>query len=123
MPLQLRENSSIRCTSHSVRSGSWPIRNCDISASMIVRIVGRVGPGASPTPTTPSSVWISTTSPDADSRVPPGHLSGSRIGVRTAVVWMLVILTEDRYTRPTLRDCQPFGYCQQSQVMRATDRG
>ena len=60
---------------------------------MIVLMVGSVGPGASPTPTIPSSVWISTSSPEADSRVPPGQTRGSRIGVRTATVWMLVILT------------------------------
>jgi hypothetical protein len=62
---------------------------------MIVLIVGRVGPGASPTPTIPSSVWISTSRPEADCRVPPGQTRGSRIGVRTATVWMAVILTED----------------------------
>src|SRR5688500_3481064 len=60
---------------------------------MIVRIVGSVGPGASPMPTIPASVSIWTSSPEADSRVPPGQTSGSRIGVRTAVVSTLVILT------------------------------
>ena len=53
---------------------------------MIVWIVGSVGPGASPSPTMPSSVWISTSSPEADKRVPPGQTSGSRIGVRTGTV-------------------------------------
>ena len=61
---------------------------------MIVLIVGNVGPGASPTPTTPSSVWISTRSPEAERRVPPGQTRGSRIGVRTETVSMLVIFTE-----------------------------
>ena len=66
IPLQLRENSSIRCTSHSVRSGSCPTRNCVSSCSMTVWMVGSVGPGASPIPETPSSVWTSTISPEAD---------------------------------------------------------
>ena len=61
---------------------------------MIVWIVGSVGPGASPTPTSPSSVWIWTSRPDAECLVPPGQTSGSRIGVRTAIVSTLVILTE-----------------------------
>jgi hypothetical protein len=39
----------------------------------------------------PSSVKISTTRPEADSRIPPVHLSGVRIGVRTAVVFTLVM--------------------------------
>ena len=60
---------------------------------MIVLIVGSVGPGASPIPTSPSSVWISTSRPEAECRVPPGHTSGSRIGVRTGTVSILVILT------------------------------
>ena len=60
---------------------------------MIVRIVGSVGPGASPTPTMPSSVWISTSRPEAERRVPPGQTRGSRIGVRTGIVSILVILT------------------------------
>ena len=62
---------------------------------MIVLIVGSVGPGASPMPEMPSSVCTSTTSPEADWRTPPGHVSGSRMGVRTAVVVTLVILTGD----------------------------
>ena len=70
------------------------MRNCVSSASMIVWIVGRVGPGASPTPTSPSSVWIWTSRPDAECLVPPGQTSGSRMGVRTAIVSVLVILTD-----------------------------
>jgi len=53
-------------------SGSCPTRNCVCSASMFVLMVDRAEPGASPTPTIPSSVWISTSSPDGDKRVPPG---------------------------------------------------
>jgi len=49
------------------------------------------GTGASPTPTSPSSVRISTMSPDADVRMPPVHFNGSRKGTRTAVVCTLVI--------------------------------
>jgi len=62
------------------------------SRSMMVWIVGRVGPGASPTPTRPSSVNTSTMSPEADSLIPPVHLSGALSGVRTAVVWIRVTL-------------------------------
>ena len=58
---------------------------------MIVWIVGSVGPGASPTPTRPSSVRISTMRPEADVRMPPVHFSGSRKGTRTAVVCTLVM--------------------------------
>jgi hypothetical protein len=36
-------------------------------------------------------VKISTIRPDADSRIPPVHFSGARIGVRTAVVAIRVI--------------------------------
>ena len=75
---------------------------------MIVWIVGSVGPGASPTPTSPSSVWIWTSSPDAECLVPPGQTSGSRMGVRTAIVSTLVILTEMDRLRRAGRDCQPF---------------
>ena len=39
----------------------------------------------------PSSVSISTMRPEADSRIPPVHFSGSRSGTLTAVVWILVI--------------------------------
>src|SRR5438477_4417120 len=53
-------------------------------------IAGSVGPGASPTPTIPSSVATSTTRPEADSRIPPDHFSGSTSGTRTAVVFTLV---------------------------------
>ena len=60
---------------------------------MIVRIVGSVGPGASPIPQIPSSVSTSTTSPEAARRTPPGQVSGSRMDVRTAVVVTLVICT------------------------------
>ena len=42
-------------------------------------------------PTMPSSVSISTIRPEADSRMPPVHFSGSRSGTLTAVVWTLVI--------------------------------
>ena len=69
---------------------------------MIVWIVGSVGPGASPIPTIPSSVWIWTSSPDADCLVPPGQTNGSRIGVRTAIVSTLVILTERDRLRPRM---------------------
>ena len=41
IPLQLREYSSSRWTSHSMRSGSSPTRNCANSRSMIVWIVGQ----------------------------------------------------------------------------------
>ena len=74
-----------------MRSGSSPTRNCRSSRSTIVWITGSVGPGASPTPTMPSSVSISRMRPDADSRMPPVHMSGSRSGTLTAVVWILVI--------------------------------
>src|SRR4051812_2709261 len=94
MPAQLRAYSSSRWTSHSVRSGSWPTRNWRNSRSITVWIVGSVGPGASPIPTTPSSVCTSTISPEADVRMPPVHLSGSRRGTRTAVVCTLVIRNE-----------------------------
>ena len=71
---------------------------------MIVWIVGSVGPGASPTPTIPSSVWIRTSRPDAECLVPPGHTNGSRMDVRTAIVSILAILTERG--RDTARDRQ-----------------
>jgi hypothetical protein len=45
-------------------------------------------------PTSPSSVCSSTISPEADVRIPPVHLSGSRRGTRTAVVCTLVIRNE-----------------------------
>ena len=94
MRLQLREYSSMRWTSHSVRSGSCADEELrELAVDDRSWIVGSVGPGASPMPTMPSSVRISTIRPEADSRMPPVHFSGSRMDVRTAVVVTLVIRT------------------------------